>query len=329
MGLIKRQGTNQRLVFFKVNGVLKFGEFWTLDDSAGGMTTKVTLQYAGTDATVTNSLDVVGTAKLNTNGAMTGLSTSINLCPPVNNWSDYFKSVDGNGLKLNGVAFGGSAWNYFKKTGDLDFYLDLAGAGVSSVATGDIIYIGGLFKAAATVDGVKVLYKVVFADSYFKYNGTEWEAMYQAADFSRDLLKLTMNICTGEDRDNHDALVSVWSTLAGANYWGALDVDSKEELELTDGDPTIVVPSTEIGIAAMSDGDAICAALYRYDYCTAKYSLTNFITGREVNNVFPRTGLLKVTSEKVESTVLIVVIASLTLVAAGAFFYFHKRKEDK
>ena len=81
-----------------------------------------------------------------------------------------------------------------------------------------------------------------------------------------------------------------------------------------------------MSFAAMSDGDAICAALYRYDYCTAKYSLTNFITGREVNNAFPRTGLLKVTSEKVESAVLIVVIASLTLVAAGAFFYFHKRR---
>ena len=329
MGLIKRQGTNQRFVFFKVNGVLKFGEFWTLDDSAGGMTTKVCLQYGGTDATVSNSIDVVGTEKVKTSGAMTGLYTSTNLCPPVNNWSDFFKSVDGNGLKLNGVAFGGSTWNYFKKTGDLNYYLDLATAGVSSVSEGDVIYIGGIFKAAREVNGVKVLFKVVFADSYFRYDGTNWVALYGAADFSKDLLKLTRTICTGEGGNNHDALVTVWATLADASHWGALDSDNQEELELTDGDPTIVVPSTEAGIDAMDEGDAICAALYRYDYCTAKYSLTNFITGREPSYAFSRTSLFNVGSEKIESTILVVVAAALTLIAVGSFFYFRKRKEDK
>ena len=336
MGLIKVKGSSQRLVFFKVNGTVKYGEYWTLAAS-GEMTTKVTLQYSNTDARVTNSLDIVAKEKLHYSSdtsTVINLSLDNDICPAIHNWSDFFMSVSKDGLKLNGVAFGNENWNYFKKTGSTGLYLDLSAAGVNAISAGDILYIGGVFKTAKileTVDGVNVLalYKVVFVDSYFTYNGTSWVQLYEAKDFAKDLLKMTMSICTGGDANNHDALATVWATLAGANYYGLLNAEDKETIQIVEADPTIVVPSTESGIDAMDNDDAICAAMYRYDYCTAKYSLTNFVTGRSLSVSFSRINIFNNASVDTESMTVVIIVAAIVLISAAGFFWFCKRKQNR
>ena len=333
MGSIKLKGSNQRYIFFKVNGTLKFGEYWTLDSTAGGMTTKVTLQYAGTDATVSNSIEIVPTEKLHTTGATTGLYTINNICPAVSNWDDYFKSVDGQGLKKNDVAFGGSAWNYFKKTGPTNYHLDLAGAGYGDLNKDDILYIGGIFKAARTVDGVLTLYKVVFADSYFQYDGEAWREIdigYTAVDFSKDLLKQTLTICTGAGGDNGEALETIWTILSGQNYYGKLSNSEQADLATEAGDKDVVVPTTSAEVDAMTDADALGAALYRYDYCTLKYSLTNFINGRTPSLASPE---MKIINNTNDANVILLITTSIIVVSASLFVVLHfvsrKRKQDR
>ena len=328
MGCIKVKGSTSRLMFFKVNGTLKWSDYWTL--AAGGMTTKVTLQYANDDATVTNSIDVVGTEQLHTSdGTTAGLYTNNNVCPAVSNWDDYFKSVDGEGLQINGTSFGGSAWNYFKKTGANNFYLDLGGASAPALSADDVLYIGGIFKAVREVNGVKVLFKAVFADSYFQYDGTEWHEIYHPSDFARDLLKQTLAICTGEGGDNGTALAAVWSTLSGSSYYGKLSSDDKEDLAIAAADSTVVVPLTAAGVDAMSDSDALGAAMYRYDYCTTKYSLTPFITGRVIS--LSNTGI-KTINAAANIYAIIAVTSGIAVVTVSLFVIYHvlrKRKETR
>ena len=173
MGAIKLKGSTKRFVFFKVNDALKFGEYWELAE--GAMTTKVCMIYNGTDADVTNSIEPVAYKLHMSNGSLGSLYTDTDICPAVHNWDDYFKSVSGNGLQINGNSFGNSNWNYFKKTGATGFYFDFAGAGAGTPSKGDILYIGGMFKAARAIEGsLLTLFKVNFADSYFEYNGSAW-----------------------------------------------------------------------------------------------------------------------------------------------------------
>ena len=332
MGLIKVKNSSQHFVFFKSNGELKFSDYWTLDSDP--MTTKVTMQYAFTDATVTNTVEPTS-IKLHTNGAMTGLYIDNDVCPAIHNWDDFFMSVSKDGLKLNGVAFGNDKWNYFKKTGATGLYLDLAGAGAGSTfEAGDIIYIGGMFKTAKIVDeNVRVLYKINFADNYFEYTGTEWREVdpdYTAADFAKDLLKQTLAICTGEGGDNGAALTTVWATLAGANYYGKLVNSERADMAIEPGDKTIVVPATSAGVDEMSDGDALAAAMYRYDYCTLKYSLTNFIVGRTPSLASADIRIINTTTDV---NVVLLITTSIILVSASLFVVLHfvsrKRKQDR
>lgn len=334
MGLIKVKGSAQRYIFFKVNGTLKFGEYWTLDSTAGGMTTKVTMQYAGTDAIVSNSIDVVGTERLHTaDGTTTGLYTINNICPAVSNWSDYFMPVVNEGLTKNGVSFRSTSYNCFKKTGSANFYLDLPGAGYGELNENDVLYLGGIFKAAREVDGVLTLFKAVFADSYFEYDGTAWHELdpnYLASDFAKDLLKLTLTICTGEGGDNGETLAAIWITLSSANYYGKLSNSEKADLAIEAGDSTVVVPTTSAGVDEMSDGEALGAALYRYDYCTLKYSLTNFINGRVPALASTE---MRIVNNTTNVNVIILITTSIALVSASLFVVLHfvsrKRKQDR
>ena len=334
MGTIKVKNSSQYYVFFKVNGDLKFGEYWTLDSSAGGRTTKVCLQYANTDAFVENSLNPAE-SKLHFSSYVPAarqiyLSTATDICPAVNNWTDYFMSVDGNGIQLNDVAYGASSWNYFKKTGTNQFFLGLSDIGITPVS-GDILYIGGMFKTARTVDGVKVLFKANFADSYFQFDGTEWHDInpgYLASDFAVDLLKMTMSICTGAGGNNHDALVPVWAVLADADHFGALAIEEKAEIVGATADPSIVVPTTEAGIEAMDADDAVAAAMYRYDYCTSKYNLTAFVTGRSVPAYNSTISIIiKNVTNDIATIVAISVITLVIFGSVTAFFTF-RRKEN-
>lgn len=317
MGLIKVKGSGQHLIFFKVNGALKFSEYWTLQE--GGMTTKVTIQYAGTDATFSNSIEPFS-VKLTAGTYVPAakqlyFNASVDFCPAINNWSDYFKSVDGQGLKLNGVAVGATNWNYFKKTGATQMFLALGDIGVSPVA-GDVLYVGGMFKAAKSVNGVSILFKANFADSYFQFDGEAWHEInpnYEAGDFAKELLLMTMGICTGGNENNHDALVLVWATLAGNDHYGMLAMSEKDVLKAAEADKDIVVPSTSEGIEGMIPEDAIGAAMYRYDYCTAKYSLNSFIEGRpEVPN---QSSYYNTISANENSNTIIIVVVALSALA--------------
>lgn len=325
MGNIKVKGSSQHFIFFKVNGVLKFGEYWSL--AAGDMTTKVCLQYAGTDASVTNTIYPAST----TLSAGTYIPAARQLyfnmakdiCPAVSNWDDYFKSVEGNGLKLNGENIGVSNWNFFKKTGSKQMFLALGDIGVTPT-TGDILTVGGMFKAK---NGL-VLYKVNFNTCNFQFDGEAWHSVnpdYEASDFAKDLLMLTAPICSAAQDGNYDALSSVWATLANDEHYGSLVADEKDLIKDGTPDASIVVPNTDAGIEEMLPEDAIGAALYRYDYCCAKYSLTNFID-RTLTVSFGSNLLNPVTAESNNTFIVVVIISIVSVSALGLLVYKRKHR---
>ena len=327
MGLIKVKDSSQHLVFFKVNGALKFSDYWTLAD--GQMTTKVTLQYANTDATVTNSVEPASVRLHTSDGTMTGLYIESDTCPAIHNWDDFFMSTDKNGLKLNGTAFGNETWNYFKKTSATGFYLDLGEAGAgSSFSKGDVLYIGGMFKTARIINDIRVLFKVNFADTYFEYDGEQWvegNPSYEAGDFAKDLLKLTLPVCSAASDGNGSALTSIWLTLNDQDHYKALFADEKALIKDGSPDASVVVPNTDAGIEEMLPEDAIGAALYRYDYCCAKYSLTNFID-RTLTVSFGSNLLNPVTVETSNTFIIIVIISIVSISSLGLLVYKRKHR---
>ena len=335
LGAIKVKNSNTHYVYIKTNGIINWGEYWTLAEA--GMTTKVCMQYNGNGSpsiSLTNSIEPASVRLTYSSYVPEARQLYLNMendiCPAVNNWDDYFKSVDGDGLKLNGSSVGADKWNYFKKTGAAQMFLALGDIGITPVS-GDILYVGGIFKAARTVNGVKVLFKVNFAESYFEFNGTEWHRFnpnYEAADFAKDLLKLTRTICAESSENNHDALVTVWGTLADADHFDSLAIDEKDNLISGVRDETIVVPATEQGIEEMLPEEAIGAALYRYDYCTVKYSLTNFITGRSTAGAYVPGSLPVLQATVNESSTIAIVVISLVGLTAACFILFRKRKHQ-
>ena len=331
MGLIKVKGMDLHYVFFKVNGTIKYSDYWTLAE--GGMTTKVTLQYAGTDAKVTNSIEPAS-SRLSFGSYTAGakqiyLNTTTDICPAVNNWSDYFMSTSGEGIKYNDVAVESGHWNFFKKTGTNQFFLALGDLGLTPVS-GDILSIGGMFKAARDIGGSKTLFKANFADSYFQYNGETWLAInpnYEAADFAVDLLEMTLPVCSVSG-NNHDALESIWEVLADADHFGALAIDEKDIIENAVADPSIEVPTTNEDIEDMLPADAIAAAVARYDYCTIKYSLTGFINGRASAQNQPIPTVISV-RKSVSQTTTVIIISMVLVGAAVAFFVIKGKRKEK
>ena len=325
MGSIKLKNSSQYFVFFKVNGVLKFGEAWTL--TADAMTTKVTLQYANTDATVTNSIEPKSIKLLPSTYVAADrqlyLDMPKDICPAVNNWNDYFKSVDGNGLKLNGSNVGVSNWNYFKKTGATQMFLALGDIGITPAA-GDILTVGGMFKAKKGI----ALYKVNFDIGNFEFDGESWHTVnlnYEAGDFAKDLLKLTLPVCSAAQDGNGSALAGLWATLGGADYYQSLLMEEKETLKLATASAVIAVPSTDAGIDSMTPEDAIAAAMYRYDYCGAKYNLTNFID-RTYSVSFGSNSINLFSNESNNIIVIISILSIASLSVLGLFVYKKKHK---
>ena len=161
---------------------------------------------------------------------------------------------------------------------------------------------------------------------------------YHAADFAKDLLKMTKGTCNSSYDgivNNGSTLAGYWLTLSGSNYWLKVEA-AGESNDLINGTPdsTIVVPEganeseTDALIDAMDDEDAIAAALYRYDYCTAKYTLTNFI-GRTLTVSFNNSRMTSLSSEvnSTAATTSIVIISVVSLVAVGGYFFLRRRKE--
>ena len=336
MGAIKVKNSNYHYIFVKSNGVLAWSDYWLLDSTAGAMTTKVTMVYNDTNMSITNSLEPKSTT-LNPGTYVVAnrqlyLNMAADICPAVNNWDYYFMSVDGNGLKLNGSNIGVSNWNYFKKTGSTQMFLALGDLGITPVE-GDILYVGGMFKAAAKdgdfVDSTNpVLYKVNFANSYFEFDGEAWHSVnpnYEAGDFAKDLLKLTAPVCSAAQDGNHDALASLWLTLADGEHYASLVSDEKDILVGATADSTIVVPATEAGIDEMLPEDAVAAAMYRYDYCTAKYSLTNFISGRTVSVSFDTNVLSPMNNHSNGTLIIVITVLSITSLSLAGVLVF-KRK---
>ena len=342
MGSIKLKASDQRFIFFKVNGTLKFGEYWTLNSGAGAMTTRVTIQYGGDDATFSNSIEPASTT-LSAGTYVPGakqlyLNMAADVCPAVNNWDYYFKSADQNGLKYNGENIGNSNWNYFKKTGAQTMFLALGDIGITPV-TGDILYVGGIFKALRTIavgennravdPDNPILYKVNFADSYFQFDGEAWRAVdpaYTAYGFARDLLKQTLAVCSISNDGNGAALADVWADLK-ANYYSKLLKAQQDILGEYVADGDVPAPASNSEIDAMDDYDALGAALYRYERLTVKYSLTEFIAGR---TLAPATNQLSTINDANSNMVVIIMMISITTVlfiASG--LYLNKRKQDR
>ena len=154
------------------------------------------------------------------------------------------------------------------------------------------------------------------------------DANYHTADFAKDLLKMTKGLCNSSYdgvTNNGSALTSIWTTLAGADYWLKVEANG-EESSLINGTPdsTIVVPATDELIEAMSDADAIAAALYRYDYCTAKYSLTNFMS-RTLTVSFSNRMAIMPTEASTAAAMVVVVVSAISVTAIGGFFLLKKK----
>ena len=79
----------------------------------------------------------------------------------------------------------------------------------------------------------------------------------------------------------------------------------------------------------MSDASALAAAAYRYDYCTAKYELTNFV-GRTLTVSFNTRGILNnvIGGESTTAVTIVVIVSVISLTAIGGYFFLRKRREQ-
>ena len=137
---------------------------------------------------------------------------------------------------------------------------------------------------------------------------------YTAEDFAQELLDLTDAVCEGyeEGDNNHDALVAIWSTLAGADKYPSLPSEEKTILAEAERD---------------EHGSTIEQAMARYDFLTGKYNLNNFINGR--TPVAAR-GNFDFSNEANSNTtmIIIVAIAAVSAISLAALLVIKKRKHN-
>ena len=324
MGAIKVKGTaNNYYVFVINNGDTSFGRYWDL--ALDTMSTKVGMYATDTNFSVTNALNPVEnklTLSLDSTGTALYFNTATDVLPFVHTWGEFFIPQDSTSFTYNGVDASNNTWNYFKKVGATNnaFFLGFGDAGITP-AKGDTFHLGGVFKLAryAASDNVTVLYKVVIQDCDFEFDGTKWAAgnpNYEAGDFAKDLLKLTRPVCSAASDGNGSALGSIWATLNDEDHYQALFMAEKALIKDGSPDASVVVPNTDAGIEEMLPEDAIGAALYRYDYCCAKYSLTNFID-RTLTVSFGSNLLNPVTVESNNTFIIIVIISIVSISTLG------------
>ena len=324
MGAIKVKGTaNQYYVFFVNNGATSFGKYWDL--ATGTMSTKVGIYAPDTNISVTNAVNPAETkVRLSSDSTASALyfNTTSDILPFVHTWGEHFIPQDSTSFTYNGVDASNDKANYFKKVGATNnaLFLGFGDAGITPVK-GDTFHLGGVFKVAryAASDNVTVLYKIVIQDCDFEFDGTKWAAgnpSYEAGDFAKDLLKLTRPVCSAASDGNGSALGSIWATLNDEDHYQALFMAEKELIKDGSPDASVVVPNTDTGIEEMLPEDAIGAALYRYDYCCAKYSLTNFID-RTLTVSFGSNLLNPVTVESNNTFIIIVIISIVSISTLG------------
>ena len=333
MGAIKVLGyENKYLVFFKTNDVTCWSAYWDLD--AAPRTNKVTLYYGNADAEVTNSLSLNDRYQMSLNtydstATVLYFNTGLDILPPVGAWENYFIPVVNDGIKLNGTEVASGHWNYFKKSQSTQLFMALGDLGITNPQQGDLLYIGGDFKMAKDLgDNVYTLYRIYLYDYYFEFNGTAWREVnpvYEAADFAKDLLKLTLPVCSVASEGNHDALADIWSELGSNSYYGKLLSSEVNELVAAEADKDIVVPDTELGIEAMDPTDAIKAAMYRYDFCTAKYNLTPFISGR-VSGLAVNNRVSFGNNTNSNTLIIVIAVTAMSSLCLAGIILFRKKR---
>ena len=335
IGSIKVKGSvNNYYVFAINNGVTSFGRYWDLAD--GFRSTKVGMYAPDTNLTIKNSFEPAATkVTLSSDSTASALyfSTEEDVLPFVHTWGEFFVPQGSDNFTYNGVDASDNKWNYFKKVAATHnaFFLGFGDAGITP-AVGDMLHLGGVFKLIRYESdaNISVAYKVVIESCDFQLTEDGWKAInpnYEASDFAKDLLKLTLPVCSASDDNNHDALVIVWATLADDDHYDALVIDEKETLADAEADKTVVVPSTIEGIEEMLPEEAIGAAMYRYDVLTAKYGLDSFIDGRpDVPNSSSLYGYGMTASES-NNVVLIIVIISAVSISLLSVLIIKKRKQ--
>lgn len=227
--------------------------------------------------------------------------------------SEKFQPADSNsGTFINGSRVGAE----IKKLGPNTYYVAVTGATVGSVVT-----IKGTWVNSSA--------KFTIADFSAQWNGTSWRTVdpsFTAADFAKLLLKRTLEICSAASDGNHDELENLWSSLAGNDKFGLLVSAQQNALRDASADGSIVVPTTSSGIDNMSDENAVASAMYRYDYCTAKYGLTNFI-GRTLSISFGSNALLKLFTNQSNNTIFVIILISIVSVSAIGFYFFRTKRD--
>ncbi len=203
MGAVKVYNSNEYFVYFKNNGTIAYSTYWELSDAP--RSTKIGLYAPDTCISILNTInpaanEVTLDAEKSTSTALY-LNTASDLLAPVANWDEYFIPVE-DGVKYNFVSVTADKWNYFKKPYAQQLYLDLSELGVSP-QTGDILYVGGMFKMAHSNSGVLTAYKLNLADTYFEYDGNAWGAV--SAERYQEILAHVK----AEAKDELNALVDV------------------------------------------------------------------------------------------------------------------------
>ena len=135
---------------------------------------------------------------------------------------------------------------------------------------------------------------------------------YTAEAFAQDLLDQTDEVCKDYDgqTNNRDALVAIWSDLAGADKYPSLPGPQKTILADANRD---------------EGGSVVEQAMARYDYLTGKYNLANFINGR--TPVSFATTIEPTTSDS--SSYLVIIIVIIASIALDTIVIAHKKRKFK
>lgn len=335
MGSIRVKGyINKYYVFFKVDGVTSFGQYWDLVD--GLRSTKIGIYSPNTNIKVSNSVEPVATKLTLSNDSTASalyFNTATDVLPFINSWTEYwFVPQDSTSYTYNGVDASNEKWNYFKKVGattnSLFFFFPDQGITPTS---GDVFHLGGIFKLVNYVNNVSMVYKLVVEDCDFQFDGTAWHAYnpdYTAALFAKDLLKMTLSVCTGAGGNNHDALEDIWETLADTDHFAALSIAEKNLVKNADADPDLPAPTSVAEVDALDNDDALAIAMYRYDYCTAKYNLSAFVGGRTLTVSFASNNIWNITSSN-NTAILVIIVAATAMILVAGVVVLHRRKEDR
>lgn len=156
-------------------------------------------------------------------------------------------------------------------TDDTNVYVTVNGVDILCFCKAGALSAADGAKVEAAVGGTAITFKGFtgwFKGFQVTVNGlVEAKEDYTAEQFAQDLLDQTDAVCEGwtEGKNNHDALEAIWTDLASAEKYPSLPQAQKDILAAAERNES---------------GTVVERAMYRYDFLTGKYSLSNFINGR-------------------------------------------------